>query len=195
MKKNLSILSLLLIFIVSCSKDDSNDACTPINCLNGGTQTVNCGCDCPDGYSGTDCSQELTPSKVIITKAIVKSFPNTESDGTNWDFNLIVEEQLADIYITIENSSFNILFDSPTYYLNVLSGEGEFFEFDVNLEITDVESSHLISVWDYDPSSDDDFMATAGFFPYENNNGFPNTLTVLSQTSNLLVDLELSYQW
>jgi len=189
-------LSILTTTYIGCSSDSDSDDCQTISCSNGGT-FVDCECQCPDGYSGNDCSTQVTPSKVIINKAIVKVFPNTDN-GDNWDVGIPnAEDALPDVYITVQNSDLNLIFDSPSFYENALSGSGTFYEFSFNpnLEITDYDDPYLISIWDYDSSDTDDFMTSYGFFAYTSNNNFPNVITVVSQSDEILVDLEVTYQW
>ena len=69
--KNLKLIlaiSALAVMISSCKKDESpspssgggsTTSCTT-TCQNGGTVNSNCGCDCPTGYTGTNC-QTKTP--------------------------------------------------------------------------------------------------------------------------------------
>ena len=128
---------------------------------------------------------------------LVKAFPNTDN-GNGWDVAVPnPEDALADIYITFQDSDLNVIYDSPSYYENALSGQGPFFEFILtpNIEITNFDNPYLVNIWDYDPSNADDFMTSYGFFAYLTNSGFPETLTVVSQANEILVDLEVRYQW
>lgn len=192
----LILLSILTTTYLGCSSDSDSDGCETITCLNGGT-FVNCECDCPEGYVGNNCSNQVTPSKVIINKAIVKVFPNTDN-GEFWDAAIPnTEDALPDVYITFQDSNLNIIYDSPTFYENVISGEGTFFEFTLtpSLELTSFDNPFLINIWDYDTTSDDDFMTSFGFFAYTSNNNFPDVITVVSQSDEILVDLEVTYQF
>ncbi|WP_298898193.1 hypothetical protein [uncultured Psychroserpens sp.] len=192
----LIFVSILTATYFGCSSDSDSDNCETISCLNGGT-FIDCECDCPQGYSGSNCSTQVTPSRVIINKAIVKVFPNT-NNGDFWDLAIPeAEDALPDIYITFQNSDLDVIYDSPTFYENAISGEGTFFEFTItpNIQLTTFSDPYLINIWDYDTLDEDDFMTSFGFFAYTSNNSFPNTITVVSQPNELLVDLELSYEW
>jgi len=192
----LIFLSILTATYYGCSSDSSSDNCETITCLNGGT-FINCECDCPQGYTGNNCSTQLTPSKVIITKAIVKVFPNTNGSEF-WDAGIPnTEDSLPDIYITFQDSNLNTIYDSPTFYENAISGEGTFFEFTLtpSLELTAFDNPFLINIWDYDQTGSDDFMTSYGFFAYTSNNNFPEIITVVSQSDEILVDLEVTYEW
>ena len=191
MKKTLSLLSLLLIFFISCSKDDNNDGCTPINCLNGGTQTADCGCDCPDGYTGADCSTKLIPSSVKITKVEVKKFPDT-NNGNWWD--TFPSNSDADIYFTIEDESDVEIYSQPTYYEDA-SGLNVTYPFilDPTLTINDVASNHTIYLFDLDDNLDD-FISLIVFKPYDSSrDGFPSTVTIANSTDTFECDITLEY--
>ncbi|MDG1660215.1 MAG: hypothetical protein P8H40_02410 [Winogradskyella sp.] len=53
----------------------------------------------------------------------------------------------------------------------------------------------MVNIWDFDPSSADDFMTSFGFFAYISTNNFPEVITVVNQANEILVDLEVSYEW
>ncbi|WP_298754873.1 calcium-binding EGF-like domain-containing protein [uncultured Psychroserpens sp.] len=192
----LILLSILTATYFGCSSDSDSDNCETISCLNGGT-FIDCECECPQGYTGSNCSTQVTPSKVIINKAIVKVFPNT-NNGDFWDLSIPeAVDALPDIYITFQNSDLDVIYDSPTFYENAISGEDTFFEFAItpNIQLMTFSDPYLINIWDYDTVDEDDFMTSFGFFAYTSNNSFPNTITVVSQSEEILVDLELSYEW
>src|SRR5690606_11413519 len=127
----LLFLSILTTTYLGCSSDTDSEDCETITCVNGGA-FVDCECVCPQGYTGSDCSIQVTPSKVIISKATVKVFPLEKSDGSSWDGWIIdPEEQLPDIFLTFSNDG-NILYESDFYYENALGG-ANFYEFQLNL--------------------------------------------------------------
>lgn len=191
--KRLSVIVVLVLFF-SCSSDSGDTPCVPISCLNGGTSRADCGCDCPQGYSGTNCSTLVQPSKVIITKVVVKSFPNTNSQGLLWD---LINN--ADIYIKI-NSGTTVIYDHPSFLSDALGGSILNYEFSLNpnLQITNVNSPLIVSLWDYDladnPSNPDDNIASAAFFPF-NGDSFPSVVTKNDPTSPTTFDIYLSYVW
>lgn len=192
----LIFLSILTTAYLGCSSNSDSDNCETITCLNGGN-FVDCECECPEGYTGNNCSTQVTPSKVIINKAIVKVFPN-DDNGNFWDAAIPdVEDALPDVYITFQDSDLNVIYDSPTFYENAISGEGTFFEFVLtpSLELTVFDSPFLVNIWDYDSTDQDDFMTSFGFFAYTSGNDFPEVITVVSQPDEILIDLELTYQW
>lgn len=187
-------MALLSISFLGCSSDDSKDSdCQVLSCQNEGV-FENCSCNCPDGFTGTNCEVQLTPSKVLITKITVKSFPNQDA-GSNWDFN-----GLPDIYVDIENSN-STLYSSNSVYQDAISNGTNTFDFIISpaFAISNVTAPYYISIWDYDledtPPSNDDFMAIAAFYPYDSARGFPSKITVSNFPAQFVLELSLDYEW
>ncbi len=185
----------LTLNFLGCSSDSSETPCTTIACLNNGVSNSDCGCDCPLGYSGTNCGTIVTPSKVIITKVVVKAFNNLNSGGIGYDL-----ANGPDIYIKI-NSGNTVLYDHPNIFSNATSGLDTNYQFVLtpnSLEITNVNSPLVVSLWDYDlgdiPSNADDNMASAVFFPF-NGNSFPTSIIITDPTSPTKFEVFLSYQF
>ena len=78
------ILALTLSVIYFGCSSKSDDQCQTISCENGGV-FINCECDCPDGYTGTNCQTQVTPLSITITKVTLNLFPLTDSNGNAWD--------------------------------------------------------------------------------------------------------------
>ena len=192
MKKLLKISAFVLLTLnfTSCSSDEP---CAPIDCLNDGVSNSNCGCDCPQGYTGTNCSTVLQPSKVIITKVVVKTFNNLDDSGFLWDGT-----NGADIYIKFNNGTTDV-YSHPSYFSNTTGGTNLNYQFTLspNLQITNVNSPMSVQLWDYDlediPPTADDYMGFAVFSPF-NGYSLPSVLTVNSD-GDTTFDIYLTYQW
>ncbi len=199
MKTFLKRVSILVVgvLVLSCSSDSSNSStppCTPIACLNGGTSRPDCGCNCPQGYTGSNCSTVITPTQVIITKIVVKSFSNYNSSGLLWDGS-----NDADIYVKI-NSGSTVIYDHPSVFSNAFGSSNTNYSFTLSspLQITQVRNPLVVSLWDYDlgdfPSNADDYMASAAFYPF-NNTSFPSVITITDPSTPTTFDIYLSYVW
>lgn len=192
--KNLSVIIVVVMLFVGCSSDSETTPCVPISCLNGGTSTADCGCDCPQGFTGSNCSTIITPTKVIINQVIVKSFNNYDSSGLLWDLT-----NEADIYVKI-NRGTSVIYDSPTFFSNAVDSSNTNYTFTLSpvLEISQVNTPLVISLWDYDlgdtPSNDDDNMGSAAFFPF-NGTSFPSVITVTDPSTPTTFEIHLSYVW
>lgn len=206
MKTVLSRLSVLIIAFLffNCSSDSGDTPCVPISCLNGGTSTPDCGCDCPQGYTGSDCSTQVTPTKITITKIRVKYLPNTTTTEGYWDIiGLNPTNASPDIFVTMVNSSFTEIYRSTTYYKNVISDGVTYYDFvpSTPISITSVNSVFILKLWDYDGADsnfNDDIDDNMGFvvhYVYSSTGGFPSTITVSDTTIPLSFELTLSYTW
>lgn len=193
---------LLFFFLIGCASD-TLVPCVPITCKNGGVSTSNCGCTCPQGYTGSDCSFQVTPSKITVTKITVTAFTNYDN-GSTWDVQFpTVQNSLADIYIKIKNSVGSDFYVSPTYFKNVMSDGTRTFDFvpSTPLEITNPLSTYTFQLYDYDSADSnindgvDDLMATKVFSAYNMTGGFPSTLTITDSSVPLSFTLTLSYTW
>lgn len=197
--KGLSILFFVALFF-GCSKDDSSStpACTPIACLNGGVSRPDCGCDCPIGFTGPNCSTQITPTLILITQIKVKNFPNKKTDGvTTWDsVPLFPSYNSPDIFpfLTLGSTS---LFQG-TAIQDVISNGTDNFTWSPStpIQITDISSQYSLVLWDEDGGSSFTYENMGGwyFYIYNSAGGFPNTKTV-GAAGPVTFELTLSYVW
>jgi hypothetical protein len=180
MKKIISKSVLALIFTtlsVSCSSDDS-DTTEPIVC--------------PAGYTGTDCTLQITPTRILISKIRVTLFPNTNS-GNNWDVG-----SAPDIFVRLgrgDGSASTVTLFTSDYISDALSDGTNYFDFTPNapIELLFPTQQHAIILGDYDTVSSNEFMGGLVFNPYSSVGGFPTTITVSNSTIPLRFELTMSY--
>lgn len=192
--KNILFLFFLgssLIVFNGCDKDTSspsqnNDPCESIVCYNGG-YCVNGECLCPDGYTGPDCSQQVTPTKIRITKIEVTDFPATDENGAGWDLL-----SGADIYPVILKGS-NVLWTSSRYFEDASPSSLYSFTVGLPFDITSPQDSYTIRLYDFDTIDADDYMGGIIFTPYFNTNGFPSTRNL--SVGDFSFKIYLSYVW
>ncbi len=165
---------------------ETYDECHNVTCLNGGV-CVNGDCDCADGYSGPSCADQITPTKVRISKIKITSFPQYDG-GSSWDVG-----SGPDIYIYITKGS-TVIHEQPTMFENADSSIDYTYTPSTYIDITDVTAQHGISLYDYDSGSDDDFMGGILFYPYHDTNEFPTTMN-LDAGAGITFELTLSYVW
>lgn len=193
----LTFLTLSTLFFSACSKDSvtTND-CIPINCLNGGVSNSNCGCDCPQGYSGANCAIQLTPTKVKIKKFKIKFFSNTTSTGGYWDGLFLTTASYPDIFFMLKNSSGQSIYVSSTYYEDAIANGTNVYTFTPTtpIEISDVNNIYTLSLCDLD-GSNYEIMHSAVFSPYNSVVGFSATRTIGDSTIPYIVDIDFEYQW
>jgi len=188
-------LAFVLVLVLGCSKEDSTPSCTPITCLNGGVSTADCGCNCPQGYTGSNCGTQLTPSIIKITKIRVTKFPDTDN-GQWWD--TFPTNSDADIYITMQNSSLTTIYSHPNYLPNSSSTGTNYFDFTPAnpILITNPTGSFSINIYDYEDIGTDTLMDYCLFNNlYSSTGGFPSTKTFTNLGGTFSFELTLQYTW
>ncbi len=196
--KGLSMLLIIALFF-GCSKDDSEESCTPIACENGGVSTADCGCNCPVGFTGLDCSTQVAPTKILITKIKVKNFPNKKPDGvTTWDNFTITSFNSPDIFPLFSLGSTN-LFQGSAFEDAISNGNGTdnyTWNPTTPIEIIAINSQLKLVLYDEDAFSPYyEFMGGFDFYLYDSTGGFPTTITLSNATSPYKFELTVSYVW
>ncbi len=198
--KTIKLFALLMFFVslnYSCSSDSSEDIpCTPINCLNNGVSNSNCGCDCTQGFTGSDCGTQIMPTKIKITKIVVTKFPNLKSNGTNWDSFALTGWERPDIFPSISNIQGDFLFAGNPINDSFSYGNDNFvFTPNSPIEITNFSSQYTVILWDDDGVNfTPEFMGGYDFYIYQNN-GFPSILEVSTNTGLVAFKIYLNYEW
>lgn len=190
--KRLSVIIVVVLFF-SCSSNSNDTACVPIPCLNGGTSRPDCGCNCPSGFTGSNCNTQITPTQVKITNIRVTKFPDT-NNGNWWD---TLPNSGADIYLTIENSNLTTIWTSPTYFQDATGIGTYYFDFVPTTPIifTNLTSGYILNIYDQDTVGTDQFISFCAFNPYISSGGFPTTKTFTNSTSTFSFQLTLAYVW
>lgn len=176
----------------SCKKEDKSaspnsnsgstspvDKCAGITCYNGGTCTDGI-CQCPQGYGGTYCENQVTPSHMTISKITV----------TNFNQNGDPDDVLPDIYIKLKNGN-TVMYNSPTYYNNATS-PGNYNFIPASPISINPSGTYTVELWDSDTVSDD-FLELAVFSAYTGYSGFPQYITATYLTFSCKV--YVSYSW
>jgi hypothetical protein len=189
--KILSIVVALLLILAattlnSCKKEEK-DPCDGVTCLNGGN-CVNGHCDCPEGYTGSDCSNQDTPSKILISKVKVTKFP-TYNNGSDWD----IWSAGPDIYIALWDGS-SYIYVSQNFFEDADPTSDYTFNISPALDLSDVLKQYQIVLFDYDSTSDDEFMGGVSLYPYSNTGGFPTTLYI-DGGGSVAFEMTISYAW
>lgn len=189
----LFLASLSFTLLLNSCSSDSSTPCVPITCLNGGTSTPNCGCDCPQGYSGPDCSTKKTPTKITISRIDVINHPCFTSSGAYWDSSLTITNSLyPDIYLEIRSN--NVLIGYTSVLNDVPCSQTVSWVFLPAIEVNDAFSTMNIKMYDYDSASASDLMSNNDFYVYNSTtSGFPPTITLQNADNSVQVKLTLSY--
>ena len=191
----------LLVMVLGCSNDDTTASCTPIACLNGGVSTADCGCDCPQGFTGTNCGTQVIPTQIKITKIRVKKFPNLKPNNSKWDSFVLPGYENPDIFpalLPFEGTS--VLFVG-TPINDSFSYGNDSFDFIPTTPIVITQLSQQFTLILYDDDSTTLYpntfeqMGGFNFYIYSSTGGFPTTMPLNSPTSSYGFELTLSYIW
>lgn len=174
-------VSLLIMFTTfsGCSSDSYSSSPNPVSC--------------PQGYTGTNCLTEITPSKITITKIRIKQFPNngggTDDLGTN-----------PDIFISLDKSSTNV-FVAGSYFNNADGSGATNYDFPMLSSVNSASISTIFKLdfWDYDspPTNSNDLMSTIYFSPYVNTQGlgFPASFNIQDSSGVYKAEVFVTYEW
>lgn len=199
--KSVAFLTFLIITI-SCSSDSGSGSapCVPITCLNGGTSTSDCGCTCPIGFTGSNCSTQITPTKILITKITVKNFPNKKPDGVStWDSTPFFTNPDIFPIITFDASGTTYELFKGTAIQDVISNGNGTDNFSwtpsTPIQLVAINSQFSIILYDEDSASTKEFMGGFNFIPYNSTGGFPTTVIMSNPNGSYKFELSLMYVW
>jgi hypothetical protein len=176
-------LFLTATVFTSCEKDP----CEDVTCLNGGT-CIDGECDCPEGYTGSDCGDQITPSNIRVSKISITKFPSY-NNGSDWD----TWSAGPDIYVLIKKNSTTI-HEQPTMWEDADAAQDYTYEPNSPIDLSEPTVQYTISLYDYDSTGDNDFMGGINFYPYSSDNDFPNTLYI-DAGGDVSFELDVSYAW
>lgn len=181
------MMSTIALTFSSCSEEVA-DPCDGIVCVNG--DCVNGNCDCEQGWSGSDCSTQLTPTSMSITSIKITRFPATDSNGAGWDLF-----DGPDVYVQITGAG-GVIGIETGYIENANPQQDYTFSpssWSTNNDFADVTSQYTISAYDYD-GIDDDLLGGIYFTPYSTQGGFPTT-QILDAGGSVAFEVNYSYNW
>ncbi|MEN8858463.1 MAG: hypothetical protein ABF260_10435 [Flavobacteriaceae bacterium] len=184
------VQKILFVTILSCASVFTNcnkeDECADVTCYNGGV-CDNGTCDCIEGYEGSSCNDQKTPSRISISEVRIKRFPQSDG-GSSWDIG-----SGPDIFISLSKGS-ALFHTQPTYFENATSGNNYVYRPTPSIDLTDVTARYSINLYDYDTGSSDDWMGGIYFTPYYSDNEFPEIISV-DAGAGLAFELKVNYVW
>ena len=190
-----SIVLLLIFTIFSCSKDSatSSSNCTPIPCLNGGVSRPDCGCNCPQGFTGANCSTQITPTKINISKIEIFNYSVVDPYAVTgyWDYAPISNPDLA-IVITDTYTSTILTDTSNVPYIDALPNTTYTYTYQ-SFPITNVNDLFKIELRDIDPNNTYESMSAKYFTIYDSHNSFPSVISIVD--GDTTYKIYVSYTW
>lgn len=186
MKYSLFTLLLVVFLAAGCDKD-SSDPCEGVTCLNGGV-CLDGSCDCPDGYTGTNCTTELVPTTIFVESLTVTRFPAVDDSGGQWDSAPFFEN--PDLKLVIQRNG-TTFYESSQVFDDATSGLNYVFS-NLNIQLTNPSvSTYALLLVDDDTSTDEFMGGFEGVF-WATGSGFPLERT-LDVNTNVAFDLKLRY--
>lgn len=170
-----------ILFITSCTKD----FCEESICLNGG-ECFDGKCNCPESFTGTNCSEQRTPDKIRIRSIQVTKFPGL-NNSIGWDAT-----DGPDLYFRLYegiNPLSQPLMDIPN------ANDQEDYHFFIEIiDLRNVFNEHTLELRDYDAEDADDILGEVKFIPYYSTNGFPESM-ILDNGQKIAFNVELQYMF
>lgn len=161
--------------LLGCSSDDSGD--------------------CPQGLTGSNCNTKITPSKMTITKIVIKNYPLLKESFEFWDTGEDTSESEPDILVALS-------FGNETLYNNeyALDADGSEISFTINppLELADIDEDIVgIAILDYDGTIENSEVMAGGLFQLYSSQGtdFPSVITLTDPSQPFIADIHVAYEW
>lgn len=162
--KNITCIILLALLAFSCKKEKN----------------------CPEGYTGDDCTEEIQPKYFVIKSMSVTAWPLTDINGVAWDFGSNV-----DLYAKIIRlSSGAVLYTSPVYE-NAQTGFTQGWPTNIEFAFDDII---YVEIWDDDGGFSEDEYVGFVFAPsWTPGAGFPSIQTVSQDGLTILYDVDYKF--
>ncbi len=190
--KKPALLVPFFILLFSVGLSSCGKKCTEGSCKNGGV-CVDGECQCPPGFTGADCGDEITPKTIIPRKVKVTKVARTAASGREYD-----AAEYPDVYVLIKEGTKVWVYTSTALNLQ----PGQTAEFDVDfLETTGPyfypSGEYTVELWDNDQISggQDELMGTGDFRAWTPGNGFPEWITVPVDNGRQEVQIKMEYRW
>ena len=189
MKKTKKVLILflasILMVVSSCNKEKDDP------------QPQNNTVICQDSrYTGPNCDQQKTPTKILITKISITKFPQYKQvPNVTWDGTTDIGDYRPDVSIQLWKNTSSYQFGTSTVWdanynqrydwIQSLSND---FPFEL-----DPSGNYYVRANDYDNGGVKEVMGEVYFTPYNNTNGFPSILYLSS--NEIDVELYITYEF
>lgn len=150
-------------------------------------------CDCPEGWTGPDCSQVSQLISISVTGLQIVNFPALDN-GVTWDVSVLGNDERPDIYFYLEGPIGGWVYTSST---KSNADPGVSWSYDDATLVFEPDfwsNNWTLYLNDYDGTSNDDFMGQVTVTPYPNAGIEPATLT-FNNGSDIEVALTLQYNY
>jgi|GEM_PF-3999345 len=195
--KQLAVKFLLAFALILSQSSCKEDPCAGIECNN--AICVEGVCECDSGYTGVNCTEEITPTSVKIRNIRVIKIPefNKDENGNDifWDE---VGGNAPDLFFEITISC-----DPPHKVSSAVIPEYPYNEriyLQFGPTIEEPEKEYIIELWDSDlidvnEEFTDDLIFREKFTPYIRGTNFPEVVIFGNTDDPVILEIYLSYQF
>ena len=141
--------------------------------------------DCPTGYTGSECHQQLTPTGIWLAKIDVLEFPAVMPSGAPWDGG-----NGPDLYLRISRENSHVA--TTPVYSDAVPGSMPTILLDQPFKL-DAERTYQFALYDLDPIGENPLMGTISGPVYSPIAGFPAVLQ--KQENGVKLKLHVTYTW
>lgn len=142
-------------------------------------------CDCPIGYTGKNCAEQVTPLKMKVHSVKLTRFPAT-NEGMLWDGT-----DGPDIFFKMSEEVHPLA--QPEYLFENADANNDYTFSIVPFDLRYISSPYKMELFDYEgvgiPAQK---MGELFFTPYAPNNGFP-TFLILDDGGPIAFQIEVQY--
>ena len=176
----MKIIKYLFLFITFFTFLNCNP-CENTICFNDGICSRG-NCECPEQWTGEDCSEEKTPTRVEIKNLSIIKYPQYKLAGGKWD-TFDNPDLYIKIYWITKNKDYLVFQSEPIE--NVVGNPN--FELNFSFDIIN-DTSYELRVYDedYQVGIQDDYIGFVEFKPYVKGKSFP--VSISSEKVNQYID-------
>lgn len=173
------LLIILSILFISCDKCKDNFCQNDSICIDGG-------CECLDGYSGDLCEVELNPKHIEITKVILNSYPEFNSDGEPWDNAATTDTGYADLRLSVRDltgiSLVYFIDEEANYVADNADPNTPIIFYPTQRIFLEHDLKYALFLYDYDILTTFDLVQADVYNLYTNGQGFPISVSLDNYT-------------
>jgi hypothetical protein len=150
-------------------------------------------CQCPTGYTGTNCQIALTPKTMVIEKVVVRAYPRARQNGKGWDALYPGSSDAADLVAEVKKDGISKGYSF--YITNCLANQDYHLTMNPKVFYQPVNGKCEIMLHDYDSASSIEFIGGYYFYPLEYTKSFPSIITLYNDNTWHKIRMDVHVTW